>query len=178
MQVKVTGRHVEVSPALRTYAEEKIGRLERYVDKIVDAHVILSIEKYRHIAEITLHANSITIRGEEESGDMYSSLDLVIDKIERQVRRYKERISKKPQRQERVDIKGKGPVIPAEEEAAEPRLIKTKRFAVKPMTPEEAIMHMDLVGHDFFVYRNSQTEEINVLYRRKDGNYGLIEPTT
>lgn len=176
MQVRVTGRHIEVTPALRTYAEEKINRLERYVDKIVDAHVILSIEKYRHIAEITLHANSITIRGEEESGDMYSSLDLVIDKIERQVRRYKERISKKPQRHEREEIKGKASLLPAEE-PAEPRLIKTKRFALKPMTVEEAIMHMELVGHDFFVYRSAQTEEVNVIYRRKDGNYGLIEPT-
>lgn len=177
MQVKVTGRHVEVSPALRAYAEEKIARLERYVDKIVDAHLILTIEKYRHIAEVTLHANGITIRGEEESGDMYSSLDLVIDKIERQVRRYKERISKKPLRHERVEIKGKAEAT-ATEEAPEPRIFKTKRFALKPMTSEEAIMHMELVGHDFFVYRSAQTEEVNVVYRRKDGNYGLIEPTS
>lgn len=177
MQITIAARNLELTPALRRYTERKLKKLEKYLDSITSAHVILSIEKYRHIVEVTLRARDITIRGEEATEDLYSSVDLVMDKLERQLRRYKERISDHQGRGQRTASSARRSVeAPSLKE--EPRVVKVKRFPVKPLSLEEAIIHMDLLGHNFFVFRNVENEEVNVLYRRKDGNLGLIEPET
>ena len=169
MQIFLTGRHLEVTEALRRYAEEKVGRLQRYLERITSARIILSVEKYRQVAEVTLRVRDLTIRGEESSEDLYASIDLVVEKLERQVHKYKGKIQAHASR----SGKPQGTIASRE---AEPRVVKTKRFAIKPMSLDEAILQMDLLGHDFFVFRDAQTDEVNVLYRRHEGNYGLIEP--
>ncbi len=178
MQLTFTGRNLEITEALRRYAEEKVVRLQKFVDQITSAHVILSIEKYRQIAEVTLRVRELTIRGEESSDDLYCAIDLVVDKIERQIVRYKEKIVGHSGRglgrsQPRGQISSAEPE-PFSEDG--PRIVKTKSFAMKPLSPDEAVVQMNLLGHNFFVFRNARTEEVNVLYRRQDGNYGLIEP--
>jgi putative sigma-54 modulation protein len=172
MQFSVKGRSLEITPALRAYAEEKLSRLTRYLENIVSMHVVLSVAKHRQIAEVTLRVRDLTIRGEEEGDDLYSCIDLVVEKLERQILRYKERILAHAARGgNRESRAGAAPV--AEEER---RVVKTKRFAVKPAAVDEAILQMNLLGHSFYVFRNAATEEVNVVYRRRDGHYGLIEP--
>jgi putative sigma-54 modulation protein len=173
MQLFVKGRNLEITDALRAYAEEKIQRLTRYLENIVAATVVLSIEKHRQIAEVTLRVRDLTIRAEESTDDLYSSIDLVVEKLERQILRYKERIVAHMDRGT-LRVEWEAPPAPAGAEA--PRVVKVKRFAVKPAEVEEAILQMDLLGHAFYVFRNARTEEVNVLYRRRDGHYGLIEP--
>ena len=172
MRLSVKGRNLEVTDALRRYAEEKVQRLTKYLEQIVTAHVVLAIEKHRQIAEVTLRVRDLTIRAEESTDDLYSSIDLVAEKLERQILRYKERILSHDARTEMATP----PAAPAEAAGEEPRVVKTKRFAVKPAEVDEAILQMDLLGHGFYVFRNAATDEVNVLYRRKDGHYGLIEP--
>jgi len=171
MQIIVRGRNVEVTPALREYVDEKIGRLTRYFDNLREATVLLSVERGRHVVEVTvfMNENGIILRGEEASNDMYASLDLVLEKLERQIEKYKTKINRivLPKDKQNGDDKV---------EIENGKVVKTKRFAVKPMDTEEAVMQMNLLGHDFFVFFNSESEEVNVVYKRKDGNYGLIEP--
>ncbi len=173
MHFSVKGRNLEITPAIRAYAQEKLSRLTRYLENIVTMHVVLSVAKHRQIAEVTLHVRDLTIRAEEESGDLYSSIDLVAEKLERQILRYKERIMAHGVRGADRGSQT-GAMVGAPEE--EPRVVRSKRFAVKPAAVDEAILQMDLLGHNFYVFRNAATEEVNVLYRRRDGNYGLIEP--
>ncbi len=178
MQITTTFRHMESSEALKSYAEEKLGRVQKYIDEPIVAQVFLTVEKIRHIAEITLNAKGITIKASEETNDMYAALDAVIDKIERQMRRYKERLKAHKPASENEERKVKKTILEAEsiEQQQEPVIIRSKTFSIKPMSVEEAVMQMDLLHKDFLVYRDSATEGINVIYRRKDGNYGLIEP--
>ncbi|MGM9571271.1 MAG: ribosome hibernation-promoting factor, HPF/YfiA family [bacterium] len=169
MQITIRGKNVAVTPALNDYVEEKVGRLSRYLENISEAVVALSVVKDKHIVEVTVFVNGsgIILRGEESNDDMYASIDLVVEKVERQIRKYKNRLSKKSLVR---------PDVPALENDQPAKLVKTKRFAIKPMDPEEAVMQMNLIGHDFFVFFNADTEEVNVVYKRKDGNFGLIEP--
>jgi len=147
--------------------------LERYFENIDEAIATLSVEKERHIVEVTVPLNGgMLLRGEEETNDMYASVDLVMEKLERQIEKYKTKIARKMKDGKLLDLAA-GQEKAAEEE---PRLVRTKRFAMKPMPVEEAILQMNLLGHDFFVFSNAETEEVNVVYRRRDGNYGLIEP--
>jgi len=178
MQVTITARNLEITEALKRYAEEKVTRLQKFVDQITSAHVVLSIEKHRQIAEVTLRVRDLTIRGEESSSNLYSAIDLVADKIERQILRYKEKIVGHSGRGS-GRLRTRGETAPAEAEPFSedgPRIVKTKRFAMKPLSPDEAAVQMILLGHNFFVFRNAHTQEVNVLYRRQDGDYGLIEP--
>ncbi len=173
MQLSVKARNLEITPALRAYAEEKLSRLTRYLENIVTIHVVLSVEKHRQIAEVTLRVRDLTIRAEEESNDLYSSIDLVAEKLERQILRYKERIMTHEARGGNRGTRG-GAVAPVAEQ--EPQVVKTKRFAIKPAGVDEAILQMNLLGHSFYVFRNAVTDEVNVVYRRRNGHYGLIEP--
>lgn len=172
MQIYLTGRNLEVTDALRRYAEEKVGRLQKYLEKITSAHIVLSLQKYRQIAEVTLRVRDLTIRGEESTEDLYSSIDLVVEKLERQLHRYKGKILGHASRS------GRSQPPMASLEGEKSRVVKSKRFAIKPMSPDEAILQMDLLGHTFYVFRNAQTDDVNVVYRRHEGNYGLIEPET
>ena len=173
MQLSVTARNLEITPALRAYAEEKLSRLTRYLENIVALHVVLSVNKHRQTAEVTLRVRDLTIRAEEEGDDLYSSIDLVAEKLERQILRYKERILAHAAR---GGNRGGRSTMAAPVTEEEPRVVKTKRFAVKPVGVDEAILQMNLLGHSFYVFRNARTEEVNVIYRRRDGHYGLIEP--
>ncbi|MFQ5881298.1 MAG: ribosome hibernation-promoting factor, HPF/YfiA family [Candidatus Methylomirabilales bacterium] len=171
MQILLTGRNLEVTEALRRYAEEKVGRLQKYLDRITSAHIVLSLEKYRQIAEVTLRVRDLTIRGEESTEDLYASINLVVEKLERQLQKYKGKILSHANRSGRAV----GMMASRVEEDG-PRVVKTKHFAMKPTTLDEAILQMDLLGHNFYVFYNAQTDEVNVVYRRRDGDYGLIEP--
>lgn len=168
MQVAVRGKNIEVTNALREYVEKKVGKLEKFMDIPMNAQVNLYVERGRHIVEVTAALNGLLLRGEEATGDMYASIDLVSEKLEKQLLKYKARFKKRGK--ENGISEGEAPV------EHDGMLVKTKRFAVKPLSIEEAIVQMNLLSHDFFVFSNVETDRVNVLYRRKDGNYGLLEP--
>ncbi|MFS8639891.1 MAG: ribosome-associated translation inhibitor RaiA [Symbiobacteriaceae bacterium] len=181
MNISIYGKNIDVTDALKEYARKKVGKVAKYFDEPLQAKVTLSIERDRHIVEVTipLPSSDLLLRAEEESEDMYASIDLVVDKLERQIRKYKTRINRKVRRPEGAAMAAAEPATDEEEweePGDEPRVVRTKRFAVKPMTVDEAILQMNLLGHDFFVFSNAATGEVNVVYRRKDGDYGLIEP--
>jgi putative sigma-54 modulation protein len=178
MQITTTFRHLDPSDALKSYAEEKLERVNKYIDEPVVAQVFMTVEKIRHCAEVTITAKGITIKASEETNDMYSAIDAVVDKIERQLRRYKERIKDHKPTSESLDRQVKKSIVAAEsiDQQQEPVVIRSKTFSIKPMSVDEAVMQMDLLHKDFLVFTDSVTDSINVVYRRKDGNYGLIEP--
>ena len=190
MQLNITFRHLEATDALKEYAREKVDRVKKYLDRAGDAHVVLSLERHLHHADITIHSGAFLLRGREKSEDMYASIDLAMDKIERQLRRYKEKLKNHHARdyahhqQEainhlrvRYDIvevpDPEATVLPAD--AVGPRVVRTNEFSAKPMTVDEAVMQMDLMNNDFIVFTNVKSNEMNVVYRRKDGHFGLIE---
>ncbi len=173
MRYTITGKNIEVTDGLRAAVYEKIGKLERYFSKDTDVTVTLSVEKGRQKIEVTIPVKGSIIRSEQTSTDMYVSIDLVEEVIERQLKKYKNKIIDKKQSNSAFS----DAYIQEEmEDPEEVRIIRTKRFAMKPMDPEEACIQMELLGHTFYVFRNSETDEVNVVYKRKDGAYGLIEP--
>ena len=178
MQVSVTFRKIEPSNTLRSYAQEKLYRIKKYVEDPIEAHVVLSVEKFRHIAEVNINANGFRLNGEEETGDLYSAIDMVVDKVEAQIKKYRHKIKKRKSDSGSKPLLMKMNVLASEsfEEDREPQIIKTKQINAKPMDVDEAVMQMDLANSEFLVFTNAMTSSINVIYRRKDGNYGLIEP--
>jgi putative sigma-54 modulation protein len=171
--VTVRGKNIDITPALKDYVEKRVGKITKYFETLGEISVILTVAKGRHIVEVTVPVNGMLLRGEEATTDMYTSIDLVIEKLEKQIEKYKTKIARKL----RVGT-FKGEIVPGarDNEIDELQVVKTKRFPIKPMTTEEAIMQMNLINHDFFVFTNAETEDVNVLYRRRDGQYGLIEP--
>lgn len=185
LRIITQGKHLEVTPALKSYVEEKLGRITRYFDQVQDAHVVLSVEHHHdlgtaQVVEVTVRGDGIVLRGEESSADMYASIDVVVEKLRKQIEKFRSRVIDKRRideaRKKNRRMEWAQAALRASPE--EPRIVRTKRFAMKPMTAEEAATQMELLGHDFFVFRNSQTLEVNVVYRRDDGHYGLIEPET
>lgn len=160
---------MDLTKNLKEYAEEKIGRFKKYLNNISEANVTLSVEKYRHKAEVLLKVNGSFIQAESITGEMYSSIDEVVEKLARQVRKHKDKTL--TQRKN----KNKTSELPATKETI-PSIIKNKSYDIKPMSIEEAAMQMDLMGREFFVFTNASSGNINVLYKRTDGNFGLIEP--
>ncbi|MFZ3172102.1 MAG: ribosome-associated translation inhibitor RaiA [Carboxydocellales bacterium] len=171
MNINLRGKNVEVTDALKEYVQKRIGKLEKYLGILQEAQVTLVVERNKHRVEVTIPVNGMIIRGEESSGDMYASIDLVFEKLEKQINKYRGKINKKLR--EPIAFEAGSP---APETIEEDEVVKTKRFAVKPMPLEEAIMQMNMLGHSFYVFSNAETEDVNVIYRRKDGKYGLIEP--
>ena len=169
MNIIITGRHLELTNNLKNYAEEKIQKFKKYLNNITEAAVTLSVEKYRHKAEAILRVNGFLIQAESITGEMYSSIDEVVEKLERQVKKYKEKQVSHRKGEEKT-------AITAATEMLSPAIIKKKSFDIKPMTPEEAVMQIELLDKNFFVFTNASSGDINVLYKRKDGNFGLIEP--
>lgn len=170
MNIIVNGRHIGITPALRSYAEEKIGKFDKYLSNISEAVVTLSVEKYRHKAEVLLKINGVLIQAESVTGEVYSAIDEVVEKLEKQIVKHKEKL--------RSYRKGeKKPIQTAGAISERKRIIKLKRFDMKPMDPEDAVDQLELLDKDFYVFTNIHSGDINVVYRRKDGNYGLIEPT-
>ncbi len=175
MQLIIKGKNMEITDSLREYVQRKLSKLGRYLPTIDEVRVELSTEsvksKERQVVQVTMRSNSTILRAEERSADILAAVDAVRDKLQRQIKRYKE----KPIRvRERAQAAAQR-VEPGLEELA-PSIVRTKRFVLRPMTEEEAIEQMELVGHDFFVFYNSTADAINVLYRRRDGNYGLLQP--
>ncbi len=172
MNINLRGKNIEVTDALKDYVQKRIGKLEKYLGTLQEAQVTLVVEKNDHRVEVTIPVSGMIIRGEESSGDMYASIDLVFEKLEKQVNKYRGKISKKIRGLTAAEAATPG----AWERDIEDEVVKTKRFAVKPMPVEEAIMQMNMLGHSFYVFSNAETEDVNVVYKRKDGKYGLIEP--
>lgn len=170
MEFTVRGRNIDVTEALKDYVSKRISKLDKYFDREHNATVTLVVEKDTHKVEVTIPLDGIILRGEEATGDMYSSIDMVVEKLEKQIDKYKAKLSKKMRTGFKVELVGTKDVDDT------PRIVKTKKFIYKPMPVEEAVMQMNLIGHSFFVFSNDETEEVNVVYKRKDGNIGLIEP--
>ena len=185
--INFTGTNVEFTDSLKTYSGKKLRKLLNHFHRIQAVDIEHTLQRAWHSIEVTVHGDGVVLRAQERASDAQGAMDQVLDKIERQMHRYRDRLIERSRQP--------GETLPAavteasapEEEAAEPeaepaspglgaQIVRTKRFALKPMLPEEAAMQMDLLGHDFFVFANADTEQVNVLYRRKDGNYGLIEP--
>ena len=174
MKFIITGRNIEVTEGLKAAIYEKLGKLERYFTPDTEIHVTLSVQKDSQKIEVTIPVKGNLIRSEQASSDMYVSIDLVEEVIERQLRRYKTRLIAQTQNVESFSAS----FLESEDEPEDEgiKIVKTKKFAIKPMDAEEACLQMELLGHSFYVFFNSETEETNVVYKRKDGTYGLIEP--
>lgn len=177
MNLQIKGRNTEVTDGLRSYVEKRFSKLEKYFTKEMSGTVTLIIERNEHIIEATIPINRFILRAEESSHDMYTSIDNVVEKLERQVRKYKTRINRKG-KQVGMDYM---PFVAEANETQESvqeneRIEKTKSFVLKPMDVEEAIMQLELLDHDFFVFLNIETDEVEVIYRRKGTKYGLIQP--
>lgn len=178
MQIQVTFRHVEPSESVKEYAREKVGKIQKYLDGPIEANITLGVEKHRHEADVVIIANGFKIHGQETTGDLFSAIDLVMDKLEKQVKRYREKLKKVGRGNKMsAEVPFKVDVFEAESVSEDqPRIIKTKSLTAKPMDADEAAMQLDLSDGDFLVFLNSRTEVLNVIYRRADGNFGLIEP--
>ena len=175
MRYTITGRNIEVTPGLKAAVEKKIGKLEHFFTPDTEVFVALSAQKDIQKIEVTIPVKGNTIRAEESSTDMYVSIDLVEEIIERQIGRYRKKIIDKKQ----AALSFSQNFIEEEEEVPyddEIQIVKTKKFAVKPVNPEEACLQMEMLGHNFYVFLNSETDQVNVVYKRKNGTYGLIEP--
>ena len=175
MQINVTFRHVDPTPALRSHAEEKLERMvKKHLRRPVDAHVILSVSKERHAAEITLQADHVTMFAKEETTDLYAAIDLAVSKLEHQAQKLRE---KRKEHKGPSAARGPGPSDGAAEEnpRSRPRVI-TRRVSAKPMAVDEAVATLGRTGDEFLFFTNASSQQLAVLYRRKDGNYGLIEP--
>jgi putative sigma-54 modulation protein len=173
MKVEYTGRQIEVTPAIQEFTEEHLKKIRKILGEMIEVHVILTVEKYRHNAEINLKSRTFKINGIEETHDMYTSINAVLEKIERQALKHKgKKIDKKrkstPAQTARVEA------VAGNSEARQ--VIRSTSFAAKPMTVEEAVQEVDTSNSEFIVFRNAESERVSVVYRRRDGNFGLIEP--
>jgi len=176
MNLKITGKNFEVTDALKEKVNKKLGKLDKFFKPDTEAQVTMSVQRNRHILEVTIVTGGISLRAEVTGDDMYSCIDKAQDILERQIRKHKTRLAKRLH-EEVLDQPGAfRPDIDDVEEEKEFRVVRTKRFAVKPMPLDEAILQMNLLEHEFFVFSNAETNQVNVVYKRKDGNYGLIEP--
>jgi putative sigma-54 modulation protein len=179
MQLAVTFRHMEPSDALKDYARDKISRVEKYLDSALEVSVVLSVEKFRHTADVTILSDGLKINAQEQTEDMYSAIDMVVDKIERQIKRSRQKIKSRKggKRGKTKDMAMEAGDMEADAETdARPQVVRSQQMYAKPMDVDEAVMQLDLHSDKFLVFTNSETEKINVIYRRDDGHYELIEP--
>ncbi|MGO4888825.1 ribosome hibernation-promoting factor, HPF/YfiA family [Anaerobacillus sp. MEB173] len=179
MNYNIRGENIEITPALRNYVEKKVGKLERYFDDTPtsDVNVRMQVLNNQHIIEVTIPMAQLLLRAEETHTDMYAAIDLVVEKLERQIRKHKTKVNRKFRQEGSLKYMFRNDVEPeATFDEDEIEVVRTKRFNLKPMDAEEAILQMDMLGHNFFVFSNAVNGDTNVVYRRKDGRYGLIEP--
>lgn len=173
MKITISGKNIDVTEGLKAAVQDKLGKLERYFTPDTEVIVTLSVEKERQKIEVTIPVKGNIIRSEQVSNDMYVSIDLLEEVIERQLRKYKTKIVDKKQESGNFQ---KAFIEDEYMEDEEIRIIRSKRFGMKPMFPEDACVQMELLGHNFYVFRNAETDEVNVVYKRKGNTYGLIEP--
>ncbi len=171
----IIGKNIDVTPGLKEAVENKLGKLERYFTPDTEIHVTLSVQREHQKIEVTIPVKGDIIRSEQVSNDMYVSIDLVEEVIERQLRKYKNKLIARHQEggNFKHEFYENNDTLPDDDEI---KIVRTKRFGIKPMYPEDACVQMELLGHDFFVFCNAETDEVNVVYRRKNGSFGLIEP--
>ena len=172
MNFIISGKNIEVTPGLKEAIEQKLGKLARYFTPETEIIVTISVEKGRQKIEVTIPVKGSIIRSEQTSSDMYVSIDLVEEVIARQLRKYKNKLVAKSQGIKKEFIESDD--VSSDDD--EIRIVRTKKFGIKPMFPEDACIQMELLGHSFFVFSNAETDEVNVVYKRKDGSFGLIEP--
>lgn len=181
MNINIRGEKLDVTPALRDYVDKKLGRLEKYFDTPPSTvvNVKLSVSRDKQNVEVTIPLTGVLLRAEEKHEDMYAAIDLVVDKLERQIRKHKTKVNRKFNKDgglRNLFVDNQEPAgVTYHEDDDELKVVRTKRFAMKPMDVEEAILQMNLVGHNFYVFSNMETSQINVVYKRDDGRYGLIE---
>ncbi len=178
MDIKVTFRHTEPIESLKAYAEEKISKIDKFLDSHAEAHIVLGVEKFRHQADVTLNLNGTIIKAVEETEDMYSAIDQVMDKLEKQVKRHLSKI--RNHRSEHAKNRAPGSDHELEDASvpsSDELIIEEEKVVAKPMDPEEAAMQLNLSNKDFLVFRNAKSNKINVIYKKTDGNLGLIRPS-
>lgn len=178
MKFNIRGENIEVTPALKEYVEKNLSKLERYFDTFPEIKVNLKVYSDKQRVEVTIPFTDLLLRAEETNSDMYAAIDLVVDKLERQIRKHKTKVNRKLREKGSMKtnfILPEAVAVLDEVEEDQLELVRTKRFDLKPMDVEEAILQMDMLGHNFFVFTNADTNETNVVYGRKDGKYGLIE---
>ena len=174
MNISITGRNIELTDGLKAAVEEKLSKLDKYFVRDTEVHVTMSVEKERQKVEVTVPMKGHIIRAEQVSNDMYVSIDLAEEIIERQLKKYHNKLVTK--KQTAAFFNDNFSDVDADDSEDEIKIIKTKRFGIKPMYPEDACVQMELLGHDFFVFMNAETDEVNVVYKRNGNTYGLIEP--
>ncbi|MBC8590060.1 ribosome hibernation-promoting factor, HPF/YfiA family [Wansuia hejianensis] len=175
MKMNYVGKNMEVTDALREVTEKKLSKLDKYFQKDIEGNVTFSTQKNRKIIEVTINLPGTIIRAEESSDDMYASIDKAVDILERQIRKYKTKLQKRYQKGETIRFENIVELTQGKEDH-KPKLVRRKRFNLKPMSHEEAILQMELLRHNFFVFLDADTDDVSIVYRRKDGDYGLIEP--
>lgn len=178
MAVKVRGKNIEVTPALKDYVEKRVVTISKQFKTVGEISAVMRVEKGNHIVEITVPASGIVLRAQEVSDNMYASIDKCVDKIERQIHKYKTRLMKRKYNNFRDDAPAPlpTPTEEVEEETGEFKVVRNKTYTMRPMGVQEAIMQMNMLNHDFFVFFNAETEKISIVYRRRSGDYGLINP--
>ena len=182
MNIEIVGRQIEITAALREFTAEKLRKLERLLEGPVEAHVVLAVEKHRHLAEIQIRSRTAMLSGAEESGDLYASISEVSEKLERQALRHKEKVTGRKRRtgtraaDAAVVLESEARGTPAEDEDAPARIFRTPRYRLKPLTPEDALLELESTGEDLLVYRDSSSYRVNVVYRRADGHFELVDP--
>lgn len=173
MRNVITGRNIEITNGLRNSLEKKLGKLDKYFSQEVEANIRLSVQKNQQIIEVTIPFDGAILRAEEKRDDMYQSIDDVVGTLERQIRKHKTKLQRRSRNGK--TIRFENIISLPHEDKEEQQIVKTKRFSMKPMDAEEAVLQMELIGHSFFVYKDAKSNDLNVVYKRKDGNYGLIE---
>jgi putative sigma-54 modulation protein len=185
MKIDITGRQIEITPALRDFAVDKLRKLEKLLDGPLEVHVVLAVEKHRHVAEIQVKSRTAVLSGTEETGDLYASIGEVADKLERQALKHKEKVTERKRREgQRVSevAAALGAATSGEAEVADDgetlpaHIIRSERYRLKPLSPEDAVLELEATGEDILVYRDDRSYRVNVVYRRPDGHFGLIDP--
>jgi len=182
MQLDITGRHIEITPAMREFTEEKLGKLERLLEGPIEVHVVLAIEKHRHMAEIQVKSRTAVLSGAQETGDLYASIGEVADKLERQALKHKEKMQahkhRRSPRDPQIAAAIEAHAAPAGDDEGDniPRIVRSHRYRLKPLAAEDAVFELEGSSEDVLVFRDADTDRIHVVYRRKDGNFALVEP--
>ena len=184
MNIEIVGRQIDITPAIRDFTEDKLKKLEKLLDGPLDAHVVLAIEKHRHMAEIKVKSRTAILSGQEETDDLYASIREVADKLERQALKHKEKVTNRKHRKgpklgeaaAAMDEEALARMEPEPEPAAEPQVLRAPRYRVKPMSAEDALLEIESSGAGLLVYRDSQTDRVNVIYRLENGNFELVDP--
>lgn len=178
LKYTIRGENIEVTPAIRDYVEKKVGKIEKYFDQEIDAIAHVNLRTYSDhtaVVEVTIPLKNLTVRAEEDSQDLYGSIDLVVDKLERQIRKHKTKLNRRSRETGLLPDSVFDEAQVEDDNDGGTNIVRSKRVSLKPMSDEEAVLQMEMLGHDFFVFEDAGTDSTSIVYRRRDGDYGLIE---